>query len=279
MSKGVVIGIVVAVLAVGAGGYYFYTKNQNGSQTKGSSESTGGSSKKVSDACKYNDRDLCKFVNTWSGVDKYTLKSSTTGEGGQVDSTFMFDGKDKSQMMMVQNGTESFNVITMGNTTYMKDYADNKWTKTTYSPENSVTDDYNFDFDSKAEQADDKTTYNKIGTESCGKFNCFKYQIIEPEQPDVTQFLWFDNREYKLRRLQFSSDDGTTDMTVEYANVSIKEPSPIKEQSSVGGSGASGAPSAAELERAQQQLNNATQSQESSAPADDSGSSDYQGDF
>lgn len=219
--------IVAVLLIVIGGGYFAYSKFGN------SGEGTllpSLSSSKLNSSCKYNDPDLCKFVNNWKEVKNLTMSSTDNSGGKTTTSTFKMEGEDKSQIIMSESGKESYNAITIGNTTYTKDYSDNKWFKYTTKSEDIDDSDLNIDFDDKAEEVEDKTTYEKVGKEACGKFTCFKYKVIDPAVTDSTDYIWFDDKEYMLRKTRNESKDGTiSEATYDYAKLSISEPSPVKE--------------------------------------------------
>jgi hypothetical protein len=75
----------------------------------------------------------------------------------------------------------------------------------------------------------DKTKYNKLGKEACGSLQCFKYEVINEGEKDSTQIIWFDDKEYKLRKMRIEAKDGNMEMEYSYDGISIQVPSPIKE--------------------------------------------------
>lgn len=223
------IAIVVAVvlIAAAAGGYFLLNKGGGGVPNL-----PGGIG--LNPNCKYNDPDLCKFINNFKVTNSYSAKSVTTDNTGKkFDSTFESTGSDKSHITYAEVGKETFNVITIGDTTYTKDYSDNKWwkqvqPKASKQPETQTTNIK--DEITKTEAPEDKTTYKKIGMETCGSRQCFKYQIIDPANVDTTNYLWFDNSEYLLRRERSESKDGSaTDTELNYSGISINIPSPTKD--------------------------------------------------
>jgi hypothetical protein len=217
----VVIGAVV--LAV-VGGYLFLNNS-------GSNPITSVVKKPLNPNCELKDSELCKFMNNWSGLTNYSVHSVMRGAEGEMVSHFAIAGEDRMQMMSSQNGKESYNMISIGKTTYTKDYSDNKWWKVTYEdPKNELTavNDFKESFDFDAEEMKDKTTYKSLGKETCGSLQCFKYQVVNPDFPG-TEYLWFDDREYLLRKTLHEDEGTSTESTFDYANVNIKEPSPVKE--------------------------------------------------
>jgi hypothetical protein len=146
-------------------------------------------------------------------------------------------GEDRYHFVTTDNGKETMNMITVGDTTYSKDYADNKWwKKTDNKKQNDVltsktTPDYEKNF--KDTTVEDKTTYKKITKEACGKLQCLKYQIIDPSNTESAEYIWFDNKEYLLRKTRSEGQDGSvSEQTYVYDKISIKEPSPTKEAKS-----------------------------------------------
>jgi outer membrane lipoprotein-sorting protein len=182
--------------------------------------------------CELKDTDLCKFTNNWKGMKDYSLTSTQTAKDGKKsDSLYEISGDDKFHMTSSTNGKEEYNMISIGDTTYTKDYADGKWLE--YTSKKSAKDDvksdvtFSADEDNKNQPAAKKTEYKKLGKEACGKLTCFKYEVIEPDASGQ-QFIWFDDRDYLLRRMQNVDTDGTSDSTFSYAKPSISVPSPTK---------------------------------------------------
>lgn len=229
MNKKLFIGIgVVVILVLGVGGYLF-TKNK-----KGASADLAMEVSSQSGPCKYDDKDLCKFITSWKNNKYYTVTSNGTAEGKSYATVFKSAGDDRTELVMSEGETESYHVITIGNTTYTKDYSDGKWFKSVAADSVSQELESDFDFDEKAEKTEDTTTYKKIGTEACGKLTCFKYQVIMPENTETTEYIYFDNKQYQLRKMRSEAKDGpVSESTFDYSKISIDEPSPTKEGSSM----------------------------------------------
>lgn len=244
-GKSKLILIIVGVLILLGGGAFAYTK------LGGSNSTINGVVNKVTlnSNCKYNDPDLCKFMNNWKAVKQLTMTTNSSDSTGKsITSTFIMDGDNKSQMISSTAGKEEFNMITIDKTTYTKDYSDNKWFKYTSTDDDSTsTYKSDIDFDDKAENVEDKTTYEKIGKEACGNFTCFKYKVIDPAVTGGADYIYFDDKEYLLRKTRNESSDGALyEATYDYGKTSVTEPSPTKEGSPLGGTEAYGSTSEAE---------------------------------
>lgn len=233
-DKSKIVIFIVAIFAVVAGGgyYAYYMLSKNGAE----SIINSATNKVAESECKYNDKDLCKFIFSWKDEEYITMNGTTTDKDGKVSTWLMkMQGEAKSQMTSSDQGEEKYNTITIDNVTYTKDYSDNKWFKSTLSSETDSSNDYiknDVDFDEKEASAEDKTTYQKIGIESCGKWSCFKYQVIDPQNNESTEYIYFDNEEYLLRKMRTEDNDGAiTEIIYDYSKFSISEPSPIKEGS------------------------------------------------
>lgn len=244
-----IIVIVVVVIGALAFGYFKFFGKKDGAVSSVLSPSS-------SSECKQDDPDLCKFLNNWKNPGDMTMTFSTTGGGKTYQGVFKLDG-DNSEMTSATAGKEDMHVISIGETTYTLDYADNKWWK--YTPTSSEASDSvvsetkeSLDFD-----ADGQTTYKKIGKEACGKFNCFKYQVVEPGNEDSTEYIYFDDKDYLLRKTRSEGKDGTiSESTIEYGNVSVSAPSPVKEGNPYGAAvNTDSGASQAELEAALDQIN------------------------
>lgn len=217
--------IIIAVVVVGLIGFigWRFFGSQNSSDNAALDKATEQALKAECD--KIDDDDLCKFFTSWKTNAKYRMVSTQNGS----KSTFEVDG-DKSRISMT--GETAYDVITIGKTTYTK--AGATWYKQTIKePEQDVAKDYKQDFsepsDDESKPAEDKTTYKKLGKEACGNLQCFKYEIIDPSRGDSKEFIWFDDKDYQIRKQLSQSPEFTSETTYEYGNVNISVPSPVKE--------------------------------------------------
>lgn len=212
---GMIVAIVVIIVAGGVG---WWVWDQNQSKTP--------QQKAVKNAvCAYDDKDVCKFFAGWKATDNYSVELVGTSDGETINSVIEVNGKDRSHVKF--SGAFEYETVTIGDTLYTK--AGDTWYKQTLSA--TELDEYKSDIDAGLSEPTDggKITYTKIGTEDCGDQKCFKYQVIDTDAPNVTQYIWFDTKDYLLRRVQITSTDGTTsDSTVSYKKVSIGEPTPVK---------------------------------------------------
>jgi hypothetical protein len=215
----IIVGVVV-LAGVGFAAYRVMNKDKDSSLNNAIQEA-------AKEECKTNDdKDLCKFFTSWKANEKYRMVS-TAADGSK--STFEVDG-NKSRVSMTMEGS-AYEVITIDKTTYTK--AGDTWYKQTIKePDQDVAKDYKVDFEEPTEEgeAKDKTTYKKVGKESCGNLSCFKYEVVDPTaEAGSHEYIWFDDKDYQLRRTRSETKDGVTETTFEYGNVTVNEPSPVKE--------------------------------------------------
>jgi hypothetical protein len=227
----IIIVVIAIVVAAGVGGFVLLNKGKlpslNSVKDSVSQAVTGAK-------CDYDDKDLCKFITNWKVASSYKVTMTTTvKDGSKSDSIFELSGEDKFHMVASDKGKEVYNVITLGDTTYTKDYTDNKWWKQKATKDTtSVKDDVEFKVGESTDsgKVENKTTYKSLGKEACGSLQCFKYQVIEPEITDTTEYIWFDDKDYLLRKVRSEGKDGTTtEMIYSYDKVTITEPTPTKE--------------------------------------------------
>lgn len=218
---------VVVVLGIGGVGYFVYNKNKN------SSLSTADSA--VQEAlknakCEYDDKDLCKFFASYKVQKYFTINTVSEADGKKTNMLIKTEGSDKSYMKI--DGETPYEVVTIGKTIYTKATSGTWWKQVTAETDSTTAnlqDDAKTDFEEPSTTESSKTTYKKIGKEKCDNLTCFKYQQIEPNDPSTTTYLWFDDKDYQVRRTQTTSSDSTSDSTYSYAKVSISEPTPVKE--------------------------------------------------
>jgi len=198
-----------------------------GSSNKKLSIDTGIQSKCNS---QIHDETFCKFAGAFANAGAYKVSMTNQSKTGTMSVELASDTSGNGSMLVSSNGKVTADVIKFNNATYVKDPSDNKWIK--YSAGNTsapqLTDlkqefvKGNFDKNDKGQAI----SYKSAGTEACGSLQCYKYQIIESNQ---TGYLWFDNSSYLLRRISINASGSTSNMTVDYANVNISEPSPVKQ--------------------------------------------------
>lgn len=200
---------------------------------QGSSGVPGVSSLTLNPNCKYNDSDLCKFVNNFKEIKDYSSQSVTTSKSAKIENLFEISGDTKSHMVTSENGKETYNVITIGDTTYTKDNSDNKWWKQVLAKQKDTTakaeEQQNIKDQITQSEQEDKTTYKLIGKEACGGMTCFKYQVLDPQNQTSKEFIYFDDKEYLLRKTRSEAEDGSiTESQIGY-KVNISTPSPTKD--------------------------------------------------
>lgn len=235
--------LLVVVLVVVAGGVWLATKSDGGSGSSGSTAKSSSSvNKEVQDKCKadVNDELFCKFAGHFASVGDYKVTVNTTDQSGASVLELASDSKGNSTMLVKQNGQEQGSVIVFSGTTYSKDYTDGTWFKFSSSDTTKPAAlDLKKEFvkgDFKAEDGQ-KIDYKNVGTEKCGNLNCHKYQVVDPTKQGEEGFIWFDTKDYLLRRVTIKNSDTNTDMSLSYSAVNISAPSPTKDAPSAGSSG------------------------------------------
>jgi hypothetical protein len=227
---GLIILVIAVLAAVGGIGYFVMNKNKAGSAADSAASSVTEKAIEAAakaECAKNNDKDLCKFMTSWKASKQYRIVSTdSTG----AKSTIEIDG-DKSHMVMT--GEMAYESIVIDKTIYTK--SGNTWYKQTIKdPAQNLSESIKPEFedteDDTTAPTEDKSVYRKIGKEDCGKLTCFKYEVIDKDNADEKQLIWFDDKDYQLRKSRSESKDGTSsEQTYEYTGVKISAPSPVKE--------------------------------------------------
>ncbi|MBL8121432.1 hypothetical protein JNM87_01650 [Candidatus Saccharibacteria bacterium] len=229
--------LVIIVAVVGGVGFVGYTvmqKNKDKASTTSSSKVSSEVSKAMAESCKkeIDDKDLCKFFSSWDGNLKFAVVSTDTSDGTTTSMTMKIDGKNT---YIKSEGASAMEIITIGDTTYTKggQYWWKQTTDTNSTQETSSTikpEDFDFDVPTEDELDTAGAEYKKLGKEACGSFTCFKYQFIDSTNTSTKQFLWFDDEDYRMRKLSIENADGSkSEQVYSYDNVSVTVPSPVKE--------------------------------------------------
>jgi|GEM_PF-1500019 len=131
-------------------------------------------------------------------------------------------------------GKVSNDMIVDGDTTYILDVKDNVWWKQTASKEKTETNGIaeKFapeDIKKQFEENKTKTTYTSLGKEACGDFACFKYKEVIGEGKEMVRTIWFDDKDYLLRKDESTFGEFTSTNTYLYTDIVISTPSPTKD--------------------------------------------------
>lgn len=220
-----VVLIAIVLAAVGFAGYRVYSsKKAKTSTTSGSTNATKAAAE-TSCLSAYHDNDLCKFASDSTSLEKqaYQATVNETQAGQSSTITLKNDGNGNTELSGTGNGA-TFNSIELSGVTYVE--TSGTWYKYP-SGQSAPTTDPTSTMDIGVGSAG--ITYKKLGTEACGSLTCFKYQVSGTVTGGGTQYVWFDNKDYKLREWSATDASGnTTDMKVTYQAINITAPSPVQ---------------------------------------------------
>jgi hypothetical protein len=226
--------VIIGVIILGIGGFIAW-RVMDAQKSQTANATTGGSQPLANVPCNLSDKDLCRFFTSWKAGAQFKVTSTNTTDGQTSTSTYEASGDGKNyHMVMAVNGAP-YEVIGIGETLYTKDSGDGKWWKQQLpkAQESTVKGNYNYDFKEPAtdtpQPAAQEPTYKKIGKEACGKLTCFKYEVVDPSAPTEKQLMWFDDKDYQLRRMRIETGADVSDQTFAYASVAISAPSPTKD--------------------------------------------------
>jgi hypothetical protein len=67
--------------------------------------------------------------------------------------------------------------------------------------------------------------YTKVGKEPCGNMTCFHYSYKDPNDATNNAEFFFDDEEYKIRKITSSSTEGgSMEMLITYGNAKVSPP-------------------------------------------------------
>lgn len=225
--------ILLAVVVLAGVGFAAYKVKNKDDSTNSSTTLSKTDQKAVEKECndQLKDKDLCRFMANWNGFSKYKVAITNTGS----DTSSMTMTVDGANSAMHMEGEAAMDTITVDGTTYTK--AGETWWKqpkqeTNTSSETTHIDKDQFKFEAPKEDTPESQLpkYTKIGEEACGKLKCFKYKLEDPADTESgSQILWFDTKDYLLRKMETQTAEGKSTMEFSYDNISVKVPSPVKE--------------------------------------------------
>ncbi len=225
----IIIIVLIAVAVIGAGLFFI---SKNGGSIPGLSLTPRATEK---DFQFISDPLIRKHFVAQANVNAYQIKSSSSGRG-DITSTnqVQISGNDvKFAVKEESSGKEFSHLISIGDTTYLKDYSDNKWWKETLKPEEKKKEDTSNKVepsDFKAEFEKTQTfTYKSLGQEACGNLTCYKYEEVDPKTPEGKRTFWFDTQKFLLRKEISGFGEFTATNEYSYDGISIVSPSPTKD--------------------------------------------------
>lgn len=219
----ILLASLMAITAIGLGGW----RVANNSQQQDIQTDKSASTDEVATECKENhDKDICKFFTSRKEMKTFRMVF-TEADGSR--SVYEVDG---SNSRISTSGENAYESITIDKMTFVK--AGNTWYKYPSKTEaEAVTDDFKSDFEDPKDTLHDEDTsviYKKLGTEKCMDLTCFKYEVVDPREPTLKQFIWFDDKDYQLRKMRTEGKGGEiTEQIYEYSDISIDEPPSYKE--------------------------------------------------
>lgn len=257
---------VIVIAAIAAIGWEVMNKNKTSTTTPANSAKPAVTSA-VDASCNkvYHDTTLCKFAANSANFAKtpYTAVDTNVDAQGQTSTiTIKSDGKGNTALTTSSAG-QSYDSIEIGSTTYIKGLTGgDTWTKYTSNAPSTPNpaSDIKPDFSTSTTPATEQIQYKNLGKEACAKLTCFKYQIIDPANAGTTQYAWFDTNTYRLQQWYSKGTDGTNTFVITYGAVKITAPSPVTDASNPAAS-ATGTPTAAQVQAAEQQAAQAAASQ------------------
>ena len=231
---GIVVILVIAVAAIA--GFILLNQNQSGQGATGVN-APGTITQKATEAdfSFIEDPTLRKHFVTQANVAGYRTTGSSPASGLKQTSEAQIRGDEWSRREVEENaGVEVKNMITIGDTIYLKDYSDNTWWKQVMKfedlPETDDEEDvYTEPKDFKEEYSNPQISYDSLAEEACGKLTCFKYQQYFSKDPEFKRAFWFDDQDYLLRKEQGGFGEFITTIEYSYDAINIQAPSPTKE--------------------------------------------------
>ncbi|MBI3443351.1 hypothetical protein HY008_01645 [Candidatus Woesebacteria bacterium] len=225
--------IIVIVIALAAILYLVFTNK--GTQV-GTSGIPGLTQKATeSDFSFIEDPLVKKHYTAQANVAAYRTKSDTTSLPGSTGVNFTevqttadaynhYDWQEK-------DGKRTSEIITLGDTVYVKDYSDNKWWKQAFKQEElqELEEENELKPEDPTEFAKmPKITHKSLGEEPCGNLTCYKYEERLEDSP-TPRIIWFDKDKFLLRKEEVSTGGFKLTNEYSYDNINIKAPSATKD--------------------------------------------------
>lgn len=228
--------LVVAVVAVAGFAFWKVSSGKDSSTSSSTTKVSKAEEKAAQTACEksINDKDFCKFASHTNIIkDVYVATDTSVTADGTSTMVIKSDGKNNTDMTISQGGVETARYISLDGATYMKTPDSDVWTKypasSTAAPKDtSPTSDIKVDYNNITEN--NTVSYKNLGKEACDKLTCFKYQVVDTTNAGTTQYIFFDTKDYLMRKWSSKDSSGSNDMVFTYpSSVTITAPTPVQE--------------------------------------------------
>jgi hypothetical protein len=186
--------------------------------------------------CPYEDENICNFMKTWNFIQEERVFTVTEHGEAQYDvnaptvthTLITKVNGPNSEFISSTNNIEETHIVDIGREKYIKNISQGSWTKMS-AEENRAGNEArklgrNLSFTD--DDANLKTNINFlfIGKEKCNELTCFKYKIKTHDRIEVSDYIWFDDTYFYLRKTQTTSENSTNERTFDYKLVEITSP-------------------------------------------------------
>jgi len=179
----------------------------------------GGGAKPGEEVKATEDNRLKKFAESFGKVKGYHMTISD--ETGKETGSMTFQAPDKTHIVS-QTPQGVSEIVGTEEATYIKNPGQNSWLKIPKEEGEEEETDMRFNLED-LEMAETTGRVVYIGEEACGNLTCYLYQW---EDESSQSKMWFDKREFLLRRTEVTGmgDQGKMIMEYDYKNVTVTVP-------------------------------------------------------
>lgn len=184
-------------------------------------------------SCEFGDINFCRYIDASAKVRDSKAHSILKSKNGNTIESFFENSGNNFTYSSREDGVDKVAIVKLDNTTYTKNFVRDNWQK-----EVKKTDDFgkqenvngNFAFNIKelnqrGVKESGKKMFKAMGNDLCGKLTCYKYQLITIGKENELSYIWFDNKDFLLRKQQSQLSDGSEfSINYSYEKVSIEAP-------------------------------------------------------
>ncbi|HRN69951.1 MAG TPA: hypothetical protein PLS49_02090 [Candidatus Woesebacteria bacterium] len=191
--------------------------------------------RRVSDSsCIYTDKIICNFLKRNKNLVEQKMQGSYELYQEDLLKVTWRNNKNISEIQVYKDDEEMLHTIIASRYVYIQDYADNQWWR---EQKNTITNTLGgLPFNPEIYfphletiLTDDRNNYRFIEETACGKEECYRYQVINPEQtPEEQLFVFFSKNNFKLQSIFEVQQEQTGRLHINYENTPIVEPAKTK---------------------------------------------------
>ena len=219
----VILGLTFAITLLGSS--YLFTNQNLPTQSAPLSYATEKDFDNISDTL------LKKHFVNQINQSQYRIKTTSLGKPGFTLLDVIVRDETVWYHSLENDGKKDVSeLVSIGDTLFVKDYSDNKWWKQKLPRSNeNNTNDIPESFREELLKKQQIVSYDNLESDTCNKIPCYKYEEINPHDENTKRLFWFDSQLLLLQKEEVIFGEFKTTNNYSYENILVEIPQNTKE--------------------------------------------------